>query len=87
MTCRHCHQPDTILTVTVAADLSHTGDAYQRPFGIDACIAPLVDALNRAGITTRQSCCGHGQGDGRIDLADGRLLTIRAARPSTEGPT
>ena len=77
--CASCGKPDAVLTVTVAADLSHTGEAYQRPFGIDACIAPIVAALNAAGIATRQSCCGHGAEAGRIDLADGRTLTITGA--------
>lgn len=69
---------DELVDVTVAADLSHTGAAYVRPFGIDACIAPIVRALNAGGIVTRQSCCGHCTAPGRIDLADGRTLTIEA---------
>lgn len=49
---------------------------HRRMWKIDACIAPIVEALNKGGIDTIQSCCGHGKGDGRIDLADGRLLMI-----------
>ena len=44
---------------------------------VDACIAPLVQALNDAGIETVACCCGHGRAVGRIDLADGRILEIR----------
>ena len=43
---------------------------------IDACIAPLVRALQREGIDTVASCCGHGEMMGGIDLADGRTLLI-----------
>lgn len=68
---------DVRVLVTVPAELSHTGKARRAFKGIDRCIAPIVRALNRAGILTIQSCCGHGKGDGRIDLADGRTLFIR----------
>lgn len=43
---------------------------------VDSCIAPLVDALNRAGIHTLDSCCGHGKGPGSIRLMDGRELIV-----------
>jgi len=43
---------------------------------VDACIAPIVQALNDAGIETLGSCCGHGIMSGDIRLADGRILTI-----------
>lgn len=69
---------EVLLPVTVQADLSHTGRARLALKGIDRCIAPIVKALNEAGVTTTQSCCGHGKGDGRIDLADGRILIIKA---------
>lgn len=42
----------------------------------DPCIAPLVTALNVAGIATVASCCGHGCRPGHIMLADGRELVI-----------
>ena len=32
-----------------------------RAVAVDACIAPLIDALWDAGIATCGSCCGHGQ--------------------------
>lgn len=67
---------DTPLEVTIAAHLSSTGEERKRVFGIDSCIAPIVDALERGGIRMLASCCGHGQADGYIDLADGRRLSI-----------
>lgn len=55
-------------------------DGSPRPAGskraIDACIAPLVKALNDAGFGTRASCCGHGDSLGNIVLTDGRELLI-----------
>lgn len=44
---------------------------------VDACLADLVQALNDAGIETQGCCCGHGKGDGDIQLADGRILVIK----------
>ena len=49
---------------------------------IDKCIAPIVKALNFNGIYTTQSCCGHGKGDGRIDLLDGRTLILVPSKQS-----
>lgn len=43
---------------------------------IDACIAPIVQALNNAGIETVASCCGHGNCNGVISLSDGREILI-----------
>lgn len=43
---------------------------------IDFCIAPIVAALNAGGVKTVASCCGHLEREGRIDLADGRVLRI-----------
>jgi hypothetical protein len=70
------HGTDVLVRVKVPADLSHTGEPLWREFGIDACIAPLVAALQAGGIDMRASCCGHGQQPGRIDLADGRTLVV-----------
>ena len=47
---------------------------------VDSCIAPIVQALNDAGIQTAASCCGHGKFDGSIILEDGRELVIRHFR-------
>jgi hypothetical protein len=55
-------------------------DIEGKRIGVDACIAPIVAALNRAGIRTVASCCGHGGREGEIALADGRWLTV------TNGP-
>ena len=43
---------------------------------IDWCIHHIIAALNAGGVETVASCCGHGIKDGRIDLKDGRILTI-----------
>lgn len=43
---------------------------------IDWCIHKIVSALNAGGVETVACCCGHGIINGRIDLADGRVLTI-----------
>jgi hypothetical protein len=43
---------------------------------VDACIAPIVTALNDAGIATVASCCGHGKRPGIIALEDGRELLV-----------
>lgn len=67
---------ETIVRVKIPADLSHTGQAYWKNCGVDACIADLVRALQEGGIDMRGSCCGHGREPGRIDLADGRTLII-----------
>ncbi len=67
---------DVEVDVTVPAQFSHTGEARPKRVKIDACIAPIVDALNKAGILTGGSCCGHGKWPGWIVLEDGRTLTI-----------
>ena len=71
---------DVILRVLMPAELSYTGAERWDDKAIDACIAPIVKALNDAGIHTSQSCCGHGKGDGFIDLHDGRRLVIKATQ-------
>ena len=43
---------------------------------IDACIAPIVQALNDTGLATRACCCGHGEHPGVISLMDGREVLI-----------
>lgn len=45
-------------------------------YSIDRCLAPLVAALNRAGIATVACCCGHGEGVGWVALGHGRGLVI-----------
>lgn len=44
---------------------------------VDQCIAPIVKALNDAGIYTVAACCGHGKGEGSVLLRDGRELIIK----------
>lgn len=60
-----CRQGDTVLITANGA-----------PRDVDRCIAPLVDALNSAGIATVACCCGHGVRPGTIALVDGRELII-----------
>ncbi len=64
------------MRVKIAAELSHTGEERWADKAIDSCIAPIVRALQDAGIDMKGSCCGHGKGAGEILLADGRVLTI-----------
>lgn len=53
--------------MTVAADGS---------WWCDPCIAPLVAALNDAGVRTVASCYGHGARPGSVALADGHELVL-----------
>ena len=47
-----------------------------KKFSVDKCIASLVIALNKDGIKTLASCCGHFKHHGNIALSDGRELII-----------
>lgn len=47
----------------------------------DPCIAPIVKALNDAGLRTVASCCGHGERPGSIILANETELVIRPFVP------
>ena len=80
--CRHCGRGQVTLTVLVPARLSHTGKTRWARKPIDACIAPIVKALNDAGIFTASCCCGHGH-DGDIRLHDGRTLVVTRAADDT----
>lgn len=72
-----CQDRESVrVRVRIPADLSCSGRARWKRMGIDACIAPIVKALQGGGIDMRASCCGHGVAAGRIDLADGRTLWI-----------
>lgn len=75
------HDDVIILHVPIPADLSYTGEARWDWKGVDRCIAPLIAALNNAGIWTASSCCGHGREDGVIILQDGRTLVIKERPP------
>lgn len=50
---------------------------HRKNIPVDACIANLVQALNAGNRYTISSCCGHGKGDGLIELSDGTDLIIR----------
>jgi hypothetical protein len=82
MTCRACGREGVLLDVIVPAHLSHTGRSRAKRVAVDACIAPIVDALNRSGYPTANSCCGHGRGPGSVILHDGSevVLPPRTAR-------
>ena len=75
-----CDHGDTVaLWVPIPADRSHTGHLRWADKPVDRCIYPIVEALNRAGVYTANSCCGHGERPGSIVLHDGRVLRIEAA--------
>ncbi len=60
---------------------------YPRNSGIDDCIKPLIEALNKQGHQTVASCCGHGYQPLRISLLDGReilILTYQQAQDVAE---
>lgn len=71
---------EVILTVLMPKELSYTGEERWAEKAIDKCIAPIVKALNDAGIYTSNSCCGHGKEKGSIILHDGRVLIIEDAQ-------
>jgi len=54
----------------------HGQTAMVGTISVDLCLAPLVAALNQAGIDTRASCCGHGHRPASIALRDGREIII-----------
>jgi len=72
-----CRWGDVVhMHLKIPAHLSHTGKEYMKPVGIDRCIAPIIKALNDAGITTDASCCGHEKIPGSIILSDNRWLIV-----------
>ena len=82
--CRHCGREPVILRVQMPSELSYTGEPRSADKAIDACIAPIVAALNAAGIYTASSCCGHGW-HGDIRLHDGRVLVVKRPNPVRPG--
>lgn len=40
----------------------------ERQLSVDACIADQIVALNRAGVYTVNSCCGHGREPGSVSI-------------------
>lgn len=77
--CSACALPPVVMELTIPADLSSTGEAKQKLCGIDACIAPIIKALNDGGVATIGCCCGHKRRPGDILLADGRVLIIASS--------
>jgi hypothetical protein len=84
-----CKRGDTVgVTVKIPAGLSSTGRSKWKVAEIDSCIVPIVQALQLHNIDMRDSCCGHGEADGWIDLQDGRKLVIKTTKeykPTTNG--
>lgn len=74
--CQMCERQLQKVLVKIPADLSCTDFARFKYVGIDACIAPIVEALQKGAIDMRGSCCGHGKALGEIHLQDGRVLII-----------
>lgn len=72
--CKHGNEID--VRVKMPADLDRTGEEHWRVKPIDGCIAPIVKALQKAGINMRGSCCGHDKCEGEIHLQDGRTILI-----------
>lgn len=62
--------------VLMKVGLRQDGKIRKKIIAVDQCIAPIVRALNKSGIETVASCCGHGKHLGDIMLADGRELLI-----------
>lgn len=69
-----------LVRIRIPADLSCSGRAKWKKMNIDKCIAPIVRALQEAGINMRGSCCGHGKIWGEIELEDGRTIRIYPKR-------
>lgn len=65
-----CEWGDTLpVRVWIDPALSHSGIGYWKTAQIDRCIAAAVQGLQEVGVNMLASCCGHGNGAGRIDLA------------------
>ena len=76
----------TPVQVVIPADLSHTGRQRVAIKNIDACLALIIQALQRQGIHTRACCCGHGQRPAQITLANGKTLTLIQAQSLITNP-
>jgi len=72
------HGDVVILRVPISDLMSHTGSHRWAYKDVDRCIAPIVQALNDAGIYTSGACCGHGENLGSILLRDGREVIVKA---------
>lgn len=56
--------------------LAHPKSNGKQEAHVDACIQPLVQAINDAGFQTLNCCCGHGFLPTDIILEDGREVII-----------
>lgn len=65
-----------VVSVLVPASVSCTGSDRRAQKPIDRCLAPIVKALDRAGVRMTGSCCGHGRGPATIALEDGSELVL-----------
>ncbi len=72
-----CNKCDNEFGSSKLYENQHLMPLNGRVRSIDPCIAHIVAALNAGGVETVACCCGHGQEDGRIDLADGRVLWLK----------
>ena len=76
--CEYCDGPGGEKTYRNQACMPLNG----RVRCIDRCIHQIVAALNAGGVETTASCCGHGELNGNIVLADGRVLIVLPNTPS-----
>lgn len=73
-----CSPGDTVpVEVTVVAGLASEGRDARKVKPIDRCIASIVQALEAGGVYMLGSCCGHGERNGEIPLADGRIIRVQ----------
>lgn len=81
-----CKHGDTVLFPAEWFPASYGKiNSRKQMIEIDRCISDIVLALNRGGVYTISSCCGHGKGPGDILLADGRKLILdEIVRPPME---
>ena len=78
------HGQEVVVRLKIPADLAFDGAEKWKDCGIDACIAPLVKALQDGGVDMRGSCCGHRKRPGHIDLQDGRGLLVMSAEENLQ---
>ena len=67
------------ITRTTKVKNKLNGSIYSA--SIDSCIAPIISTLQKIGVITVASCCGHGKWHGHILLLDGRLIVIDDSMP------
>jgi len=80
-----CEWGDTVpLMVPIPASCSHTGEFRWALKPIDRCIAPLVSALNKAGLYTRGACCGHGKLPPSVILDDDTFVVLMDRKTALE---